>query len=97
MFFGFNLVGRSPITELSISVNKKLFFPLQSDLFNHVFSLFPVHTLPNLTVLSLSGCSKITDDGIELIAENLRKLRLAFMKTLYSPQSPLVHFLPKSK
>ena len=34
-----------------------------------------VHTLPNLTVLSLSGCSKITDDGIELIAENLRKLR----------------------
>ena len=37
--------------------------------------LFAVHTLPNLTVLSLSGCSKITDDGIELIAENLRKLR----------------------
>ena len=36
---------------------------------------FAVHTLPNLTVLSLSGCSKITDDGIELIAENLRKLR----------------------
>ena len=36
---------------------------------------FSVHTLPNLTVLSLSGCSKITDDGIELIAENLRKLR----------------------
>lgn len=34
-----------------------------------------MHTLPNLTVLSLSGCSKITDDGIELIAENLRKLR----------------------
>ncbi len=34
-----------------------------------------VHTLPNLTVLSLSGCSKITDDGIELIAENLRKLQ----------------------
>ncbi len=26
-------------------------------------------------MLSLSGCSKITDDGIELIAENLRKLR----------------------
>jgi len=39
------------------------------------FHFFPVHTLPNLTVLSLSGCSKITDDGIELIAENLRKLR----------------------
>ena len=37
--------------------------------------IFSVHTLPNLTVLSLSGCSKITDDGIELIAENLRKLR----------------------
>ena len=37
--------------------------------------MFSVHTLPNLTVLSLSGCSKITDDGIELIAENLRKLR----------------------
>lgn len=40
---------------------------------NHVH--ISVHTLPNLTVLSLSGCSKITDDGIELIAENLRKLR----------------------
>ena len=34
-----------------------------------------VQSLPNLTVLSLSGCSKITDDGVELIAENLRKLR----------------------
>ena len=33
-----------------------------------------VHSLPNLTILSLSGCSKVTDDGIELIAENLRKL-----------------------
>jgi F-box and leucine-rich repeat protein 16 len=31
--------------------------------------------LPHLTVLSLSGCSKITDDGVELIAENLQKLR----------------------
>ena len=40
-----------------------------------LFLFFSVHTLPNLTVLSLSGCSKITDDGIELIAENLRKLR----------------------
>ena len=40
-----------------------------------VLVFFSVHTLPNLTVLSLSGCSKITDDGIELIAENLRKLR----------------------
>ena len=39
------------------------------------FCFVAVHTLPNLTVLSLSGCSKITDDGIELIAENLRKLR----------------------
>ena len=36
---------------------------------------FPVHSLPNLTVLSLSGCSKITDEGVELIAENLHKLR----------------------
>ena len=34
----------------------------------------PVHSIPNLTKLSLSGCSKITDDGVELIAENLRKL-----------------------
>lgn len=34
-----------------------------------------VHSLPNLTILSLSGCSKITDDGVELIAENLQKLR----------------------
>lgn len=37
--------------------------------------LFAVHSLPHLTVLSLSGCSKVTDDGIELIAENLQKLR----------------------
>lgn len=37
--------------------------------------LFAVHSLPHLTVLSLSGCSKITDDGVELIAENLQKLR----------------------
>lgn len=36
---------------------------------------FAVHSLPHLTVLSLSGCSKITDDGVELIAENLQKLR----------------------
>ena len=36
--------------------------------------LSSVHSLPNLTILSLSGCSKVTDDGIELIAENLRKL-----------------------
>lgn len=34
-----------------------------------------VHSLPNLTVLSLSGCSKVTDDGVELIAENLPRLR----------------------
>ncbi|NXC77955.1 FXL16 protein, partial [Anhinga anhinga] len=34
-----------------------------------------VHSLPNLSVLSLSGCSKVTDDGVELVAENLRKLR----------------------
>jgi F-box/leucine-rich repeat protein 16 len=38
--------------------------------------LITVHSLPNLTVLSLSGCSKITDDGIELIAENLPKLQI---------------------
>ena len=37
--------------------------------------LVVVHSLPNLTILSLSGCSKITDDGVELIAENLQKLR----------------------
>lgn len=37
--------------------------------------LLTVHSLPHLTVLSLSGCSKVTDDGIELIAENLQKLR----------------------
>lgn len=37
--------------------------------------LISVHSLPNLTVLSLSGCSKITDDGVELIAENLPRLR----------------------
>ncbi|CAJ0952852.1 unnamed protein product [Ranitomeya imitator] len=30
-----------------------------------------VHSLPNLTVLSLS----VTDDGVELVAENLRRLR----------------------
>ncbi|XP_046807357.1 uncharacterized protein LOC111683623 [Lucilia cuprina] len=34
-----------------------------------------IHSLPHLTVLSLSGCSKLTDDGVELIAENLQKLR----------------------
>ncbi|XP_053956258.1 F-box/LRR-repeat protein 20-like [Anastrepha ludens] len=38
-------------------------------------SLIAVHSLPHLTVLSLSGCSKLTDDGVELIAENLQKLR----------------------
>ena len=44
---------------------------------NHLFFSFciPVHSLPNLTVLSLSGCSKVTDDGVELIAENLSRLR----------------------
>lgn len=40
------------------------------------YIFFSVHSLPNLTVLSLSGCSKITDDGIELIAENLPKLQI---------------------
>ncbi|KAK0089564.1 hypothetical protein PV325_006693 [Microctonus aethiopoides] len=34
-----------------------------------------LHSLPNLTVLSLSGCSKVNDDGVELIAENLPRLR----------------------
>ncbi len=39
-------------------------------------SLSPaVHSLPNLTVLSLSGCSKVTDEGVEMIAENLHMLR----------------------
>lgn len=43
---------------------------------NLFFSFFfVVHSLPHLTVLSLSGCSKVTDDGVELIAENLQKLR----------------------
>jgi F-box/leucine-rich repeat protein 16 len=42
-------------------------------IFNKISIL--VHSLPHLTVLSLSGCSKITDDGVELIAENLQKLR----------------------
>lgn len=42
---------------------------------NVVLFLIAVHSLPHLTVLSLSGCSKVTDDGIELIAENLQKLR----------------------
>lgn len=40
-----------------------------------ILVIFAVHSLPHLTVLSLSGCSKITDDGVELIAENLQKLR----------------------
>lgn len=35
-----------------------------------------VHSLPALTDLSLSGCTKITDDGVELLAENLRNLRV---------------------
>lgn len=37
--------------------------------------LVTVHSLPNLTVLSLSGCSKVTDEGVELLAENLPRLR----------------------
>ena len=53
--------GEEGLTEKCLTIN--------------ILSLVPVHTLPNLTVLSLSGCSKVTDDGIELIAENLRKLR----------------------
>ena len=28
-----------------------------------------------MTVLSLSGCSKITDDGVEVLSENLRQLK----------------------
>lgn len=40
-----------------------------------VYLVLAVHSLPHLTVLSLSGCSKVTDDGIELIAENLQRLR----------------------
>lgn len=38
-------------------------------------SVLAVHSLPNLTVLSLSGCSKVTDEGVEMIAENLHMLR----------------------
>lgn len=53
----------------SIACNDNFFITL---LF---LSSFPVHSLPHLTVLSLSGCSKVTDDGVELIAENLQKLR----------------------
>lgn len=44
----------------------------------HIYTYYifiAVHSLPHLTVLSLSGCSKLTDDGVELIAENLQKLR----------------------
>ena len=52
-----------------ISLDSSLLSLLFSDLI-----LSSVHSLPNLTILSLSGCSKVTDDGIELIAENLRKL-----------------------
>lgn len=52
------------------SLKSMLFF------FWYLYIIFvSVHSLPNLTVLSLSGCSKITDDGVELIAENLQKLR----------------------
>ncbi|CAG0921504.1 unnamed protein product [Notodromas monacha] len=31
--------------------------------------------LSNLTSLSLSGCSKISDEGIEVIAEHMRRLK----------------------
>lgn len=48
---------------------------LQLSCLSNLIRLLSVHSLPNLTVLSLSGCSKITDDGVELIAENLHKLR----------------------
>ena len=34
-----------------------------------------VSGLPTLRHLSLSGCSKITDEGIEILAENLTHLR----------------------
>ena len=40
-----------------------------------IWSVSTVHSLPNLTVLSLSGCSKVTDEGVELLAENLPRLR----------------------
>lgn len=58
----------------------KLIRTFHADVSSFIYSvlfcfLFPVHSLPNLTVLSLSGCSKITDDGVELVAENLHKLR----------------------
>lgn len=56
---------------------KKSFLIKIAFLFTNVSSFVDsaVHSLPHLTVLSLSGCSKITDDGVELIAENLQKLR----------------------
>lgn len=53
-------------TVLLCSVLIKMFY----------LNLVTVHSLPNLTVLSLSGCSKVTDEGVELIAENLQKLRV---------------------
>ena len=62
----------SAVTVLDIDCTRVLILSTESHL---LFVSVSVHTLPNLTVLSLSGCSKITDDGIELIAENLRKLR----------------------
>lgn len=42
---------------------------------NSIIYVSLVHSLPNLTVLSLSGCSKVTDEGVELLAENLPRLR----------------------
>lgn len=63
---------------LQCSMNSDYLFStvfLYIDYSMYLFLLIAVHSLPHLTVLSLSGCSKVTDDGIELIAENLQKLR----------------------
>lgn len=56
-------------------LNKLLLFDSLLNFSYFLSPIFLVHSLPHLTVLSLSGCSKVTDDGVELIAENLQKLR----------------------
>lgn len=65
-----NIARKQPIT--SIKFNARNLHHMMHLLWMLMIS---VHSLPNLTVLSLSGCSKVTDDGIELIAENLPRLR----------------------
>lgn len=77
---GFRLPESSPLRFIHVTYtaasNAFVYLP-ENNLVDAVFLFFlsAVHSLPHLTVLSLSGCSKITDDGVELIAENLQKLR----------------------